>query len=104
MKLNSSYYEIERSRDAVLFTRAGSVPSKNNSNGFEYSVSLGRLLDGINYFRIKVRNASGRTLISKQSSEKSVQTIITDKLPRGVYFVQLIEKSGHITLRKIIKL
>ncbi|MEZ5045591.1 MAG: T9SS type A sorting domain-containing protein [Chitinophagaceae bacterium] len=54
MEINSAYYQIERSTDAVHFEEIAQVVSKNNINGAEYTYLDEKPYSGYNYYRIKM--------------------------------------------------
>jgi len=59
-----SYFEVERSFDARNFTKIGTVSSRS-INGAAYSFDDEQPANGINYYRLKMIEANGRSVYSK---------------------------------------
>jgi len=64
-ELNVSRYEIERSANAVAFTKILSVSAINNgSPGIDYSITDNNPVKGNNFYRIKAIDKDGRVVYS----------------------------------------
>lgn len=54
MEMNSAYYVVEKSRDAIQFIEIGIVNSMNDPNGAKYELTDQQPYTGYNYYRIKM--------------------------------------------------
>lgn len=60
-EVNSARFDVERSSDALIFTKIGSVNAAGNSNvALEYNFTDNAPLTGLNYYRIKQVDADGK--------------------------------------------
>jgi hypothetical protein len=57
---NSSHYEIERSNDAVNFSKIGTVTSLNSLTGSTYNFTDVNPLSGKNYYRLRMVDIDGQ--------------------------------------------
>ena len=59
-EINTSHFEIERSTNAIAFTKTGIVAAFNSSGRNEYTFTDMQPLNGINYYRFKQTDKDGR--------------------------------------------
>lgn len=60
-EINSAYFQIERSNDALIFKSIGSVQAAGNSSvAVEYSFTDLQPANGLNYYRLKQVDLDGR--------------------------------------------
>ena len=59
-EINTSHFEIERSTNAIAFTKNGIVAAFNSSGRNEYTFTDMQPLNGINYYRFKQTDKDGR--------------------------------------------
>jgi hypothetical protein len=60
-EINTAFFDVERSNDAVGFKKIGAVRAAGNSNiGIEYSFIDNNPFQGINYYRLKQMDIDGR--------------------------------------------
>jgi hypothetical protein len=60
MEQNSKEYQVERSADGVIFNVIGTVASKNNPSGSDYTYVDAYPLSGNNYYRLKSIDIDGK--------------------------------------------
>jgi uncharacterized delta-60 repeat protein len=58
-EINTSHFEIERSANAIAFTKTGIVASFNSSGRNDYTFIDIQALNGINYYRLKQTDKDG---------------------------------------------
>jgi Secretion system C-terminal sorting domain len=60
-EINTAFFDIERSNDAIGFKKIGKVNAAGNSNvGIEYSFTDNNPLQGLNYYRLKQIDIDGK--------------------------------------------
>jgi hypothetical protein len=63
-EINMSRFEIESSKDAIRFTKAGTVPAQGMNGGSEYSFTVSTV-NNISYYRLKMIDLDGSFKYSK---------------------------------------
>jgi Secretion system C-terminal sorting domain len=70
-EINTAFYDIERSNDAIGFKKIGVVNGAGNSNvGIEYVFIDNNPLQGMNYYRLKQMDIDGRVTFSNIKTVK----------------------------------
>ena len=59
-EINTSHFDIERSRTGTAFTKTGEVAAINNSGRNEYTFTDSQPFDGANYYRLKQADRDGK--------------------------------------------
>ena len=63
-EVNSSYYEVQQSKDGIRFAAVATVKSKNNETGADYSYTVNNLSAGT-YFRLKIADMNAESAYSQ---------------------------------------
>ena len=114
-EMNSKYYEVERSLDAVKFSPIGHISSKgNNSGDSRYEIVDSAPAEGINFYRLKQVDKDSKVMYSlvvavnrtktainkiafyPNPVNKFITLTVTDKAQ--VYSGKLINAEGRIIL------
>jgi hypothetical protein len=114
-EMNSNYYEVERSLDAVKFSPIGHISSKgNNSGDSRYEIVDSAPAEGINFYRLKqvdkdskvmyslvvavnrTKTAINKIAVYPNPVNKFITLTVTDKAQ--VYSGKLINAEGRIIL------
>lgn len=95
---NSSYFEMERSPDAIRFNKIGAVAAAGNSNSvLSYSFSDQQPLKGMNFYRLKQVDLDGTFNYSKIVSikfDKNATVILSPNPVKDVLNVQLLQANN----------
>lgn len=98
---NNSYFDIERSTDAITFNSIGKVlASANASNGSNYTFMDERPLDGTNFYRLKQMDKDGKFVYSAIQKVSFNHPLIT-VYPNPVNNILFIGSSAGNTLKQI---
>ena len=57
---NASHFEVQRSRDGIVFEKITALPAQNAINGSAYQVIDNSPFTGINYYRLKMTDIDGK--------------------------------------------
>jgi Secretion system C-terminal sorting domain len=64
-EINTNHFEIERSADAFNFKKIGTLSAKGNTAGYtNYNFTDANLIDGNNYYRLKMADKNGEFTFS----------------------------------------
>ncbi|MFT3936105.1 MAG: T9SS type A sorting domain-containing protein [Chitinophagaceae bacterium] len=116
-EVNSDYYSIEKSTDAVAWKPIGHVKAMGNSSiPVNYAAEDPFPLKGNNYYRICVRNLNGLTgytiakivnmaitpkiCIYPNPSLTGFVNIVLAEVPQNDWTLRVINNSGHVMITK----
>lgn len=89
-EINTSFFEVERSANGRNFASIGRVTASNRGNQLSsYQFSDEQVLDGFNYYRLKMVDADGLTNYSQT-------VIVNKKKSNGLQIDQLAIRGGRL--------
>jgi sugar lactone lactonase YvrE len=85
-EVNTKYFGVESSRDAVSFTEIGQVQAKSTSGNHQYSFLDANLQTGATYYRLKMMDKDGRfTYSSVAAINVKASTLLLTVSPNPVH-------------------
>lgn len=103
-ELDSISYEVERSRDGVIFDPIGKISGGNNPDSLQqYLFNDNKPFQGINYYRLKQVDENGRftysAVVSVMLEKTSVQYTIFPNPARYTSTIQVLAEMKDVTVR-----
>lgn len=112
-EVNTSHIELERSRDAIQFSRLSSLPTHNTIGTHRYEFIDPQPVSGINYYRLKLLDLDGKFSYSRvlalntltngklRLSPNPVQRELQVSLPRtGNFIIAVYTANGQLLLQR----
>lgn len=106
-EMNSNYYEVERSSDAVKFSPIGHISSQGKKGGENhYSVIDPTPVEGINFYRLKQVDKDGKVMYSSVISVNRMKSAICQIAiypnPVNKFITLTVPDKGQIFSGKLI--